>query len=125
MFLIGRALVDRPNENVSFILAYQPGDNKRKRVLLARVDWRPAGYHANAKGPAEWVGVQIFGTHIHGFRLNWLPVEERPRKSLPLALPVERDFDTFALLREGVGREFAIVNPEAIPEPEWNRDLFS
>ena len=124
LYLLGRALEHEPAGNISFTLAFQPGDTQRKRVLLARIDWRPMGWHANRRGPSELIGVRIVGSHHHEFDVNWSPHEDRPLKGLPVALPMIPDPDKFASLRDAVGKAFSIVNPIDIPEPEWSMELF-
>lgn len=69
--------------------------------------------------------VEISGTHHHSFELNWLSAHGRPLKWLPVAEPINPDFQGFIDLLDGVGKIFRINDIGVISEPSWAQDLFS
>lgn len=125
--LIGRARIDSPQSDISFSLTYFPTSSRRDAVSLARLDWRPRTSHTNndEHSPPALFMVEISGTHHHSFELNWLSAHGRPLKWLPVAEPINPDFQGFIDLLDGVGKIFRINDIGVIPEPSWAQDLFS
>lgn len=124
--LLGRASAALRNRDVSFILVYLPGDNRREAIQLARVDWRPKTAHSNdnPRTPPALLGLEMDGTHHHSFSLNWSQSNGAPLKWLPIAEPIEPDYERFAELVDGVGKLFRIANAGTALNSPWPRDLY-
>jgi hypothetical protein len=97
----------------------------RRDFAIDRIDWRPWHTHENKwRGPSEFRGVKITGTHRHSFDLNWFPSEARLLTSnLPIAVPLTDDIPDFAALLAFVAQEFRIADAGVIGVPPWERDL--
>ncbi|WP_346031637.1 hypothetical protein [Erythrobacter westpacificensis] len=124
--LVGRAHANLRNRDVSFRIIYIPADNRRDAIQMAGIDWRPKTPHGNEhpNSPADLLGVVMDGDHHHSFDLNWLPKSGRPLKSLPIAEPINPEFQSFTELIDGVGRLFRISNAGSAITSPWPQDLF-
>lgn len=113
------------DRGVLFQLEIDPPGYKARQI--ARVEWRPIKGHRNRPiGPPELHFMEISGTHYHPFDLNFLEDENRMRSgNLPVARPIEPDFQSFKELIDFVGLEFRINNMELVQPPEWEADLFA
>jgi hypothetical protein len=91
-------------------------------IPLMRVCWRSLkGGHTNPRRKGvPFSGVRVGPTHIHPFRLNWLPDQGRMRNgNLPFAERVEQDFQSFTEYLAFVGKRFGINNIDLVTAPEW------
>lgn len=125
--LVGRAHVDLPHRDLSLTLIYMPTSNRRGAIQMARVDWRPKVSHANdhPRCPPHLLGVDLDGDHHHSFELNWSTGAGRLLMNLPIAEPINPQFQSFEELVDGVGALFKIENAAtSIPSP-WPPDLFT
>lgn len=122
--LVGRARLDLRNRYVTFTLIYLPTNNRRDAVQLCRLDWRPLTVHANdhPNTPLELIG-DIRGSHHHPFDLNLTKKEGIPIKSLPIAVEISPDYQSYTELLDGVADLFRIANACDLPSP-WPQDLF-
>lgn len=123
--LIGRAKTNNPDKNVSFSLVYRPDPTKRQVVQLGRFDWRPLAPHRNThkSSPPDLFLIEITGSHVHSFALNWSENKQRMLMEIPIARPVD-DPAGYRSLLDAVGKEFKIQGLGSIPEPPWQRTLF-
>jgi hypothetical protein len=121
--LRGTAIRSMPDRAVTFQLEYHRP--RQHGAALARVEWLPIKGHNNkGMGPKELRFVQITGTHIHPFDLNWNDAQKQLRRgNLPIATPLDLTPNTFDRLLEFVGKEFRIKGLENVRQPEWQPDL--
>lgn len=122
LFLIGSAIKEQPEKNVTFQLSWTaPGG---EIYNLVRVDWRPLRPHCNKnKGPNRYRFIEISGSHVHSFELNKDSLENfRGNKNLPIAEPLEGDPD-FNVLYTILSAKMAVSDTGFITEPEWEGRL--
>ena len=119
LVLRGRAVKDRPDEEVMFQLEF-PQPSRRDRGI-DRIDWRPLHTHNNlGRGPDELRFMPQVNSHHHAFDLNWLAAEARMLTSnLPLARPIEPDLKSFDDLLAFIKKSFRINDIGQIPPPPW------
>jgi hypothetical protein len=122
--LRGMAHQTLPDRHVTFHLQHHP--SRGECVHLARIDWRPLGFHNNPDcGPKHLRLARIDCSHIHRFENNWLADWEKPRKSLPIAEVINPDPSGFDELVALVGKEFRISGLDRLERPDWRMaDLF-
>lgn len=113
-----------PDRAVTFHLQHHPP--RGQCMHLARVDWRPLGFHNNPDcGPKHLRLARIDCSHIHRFEHNWLADWERVRQSLPIAEVIDPDPEGFEGLIALVCKEFRISGLERLERPNWRMsDLF-
>ena len=124
MLLRGRAIKDRPDEEVMLQLEC-PHDYSREHNAIERIDWNPLHNHNNGgNGPEDLRFLLQKYTHRHSFDLNWLEEEQRMRyNNLPIAEPVAQPLKEFEDLIEFCGKCFGIENLGDLPPPPWVRTL--
>lgn len=125
--LIGGAYAHHPERHVTFELAVL-NHHGRRRVRLARVDWRDlTGGHSNQRHKCPDATERRVGeTHLHSFEANWVEAERKMKKGkLPCAETIKEDLQSFKELRAYVGRVFRINNIDIVPPPNWEYNLFS
>lgn len=119
--LRGGCYVHRPEDAMMFQLEYAPLAGRR-RLPLARLDWRPAnpGHKNPRTGAAPHAGRFIESSHLHPFELNWLGAEGRMRAgNLPFAVPMSPDPRTFRELLDFAGSAFRLSGMDLIEPPKW------
>jgi hypothetical protein len=97
---------------------------RNKHEPLVRAEWRPLSGHNNkGKGPAELQFVQIDGTHLHPFDLNYDSISNTMvGANLPIAIP-HQDIDSYHKFLDLCANSFKIGNMTSVPLPPWEPSL--
>jgi hypothetical protein len=110
---------------VTFQLEYHPVRRGSKGGPLCRIEWRPLSGHNNkGAGPPEFRYVVLSGNHHHPFELNWSHAPNQVRRgTLPIAIPILDELDSYREALAFVGKEFRINNVMSCPVPPWEGQL--
>ena len=119
-----RAFKHQPDEEVTLQIEF-PHDRRRNDNAVERIEWNTSRVHNNkGRGPVHLRYLMQSGTHLHGFDLNWLEVEQRMRKSnLPIAEPIVEPIQGFTELLAFSKKRFSISNLMELPHPPWEGAL--
>jgi len=114
------ALVQRPDESVTFQLEYTPPRRQPRGGPLSRIEWRPLTAHSNKRrGPRELWDVIQKGTHHHDFHACWSENPAEVRKgNLGISFPLEPE-PTWDEILVFVGETFRIGPIDWVPYPPW------
>lgn len=109
-----------PDRWVTFQMEYESLKHPRG-VPMVRFEWRPRSPHNNRGiGPNEHRFIDICGTHIHPFDLNWNHSETQVRRgNLPIAVPVSHPIESFQEALDFVENEFRIKEVTGLLTPPW------
>ena len=104
---------------VTFQIEYHPVSAKGGPI--SRVEWRPRSPHGNKGiGPDQFRFIEITGSHVHPFGLNWDHSETLVRRGvLPIAVPISPDPESYDEALAFVEKEFRIKGIIALPMPPW------
>lgn len=123
--LHGEARVDLPDQHVGLELVYNI-PNARRRVPIARMDWKSIkGGHSN-KRRAGWPmkGKRVPPTHFHPFDLNFIAATGRMRPGdLPVAVEISGELQSFESALAMAGFLLRISNIDLVPRPPWEYRL--
>lgn len=120
LFFTISANIYMPDRLVTFQMEYQSREYPRG-VPMVRFEWRPQSPHNNkGLGPEEYRFLNISGTHIHPFDLNWEQSETLVRKGiLPIAIPIIEALNSFEEALAYIEGCFRIKGVIGLPPPPW------
>lgn len=113
-----------PDRWVTFQIEYESLKYPRG-VPFVRFEWRPKSPHNNkGNGPEHLRFLNQTGTHLHPFDLNWQDAESQVRRGiLPIAVPVEKEINSFREALAFVENEFRIKGVTGLQTPPWTSRL--
>lgn len=110
---------------VAFQFVYSPSVSQTKGFPIIRFDWKPSTAHNNnGIGPDGYRFINIEGSHIHPFNLNWNPSTTQMRRgNLPVAVPIVPEPGSFNDALDFVEKKFKIKGVKSLPQPPWSPKL--